>query len=175
MSSVLKQSKRIRGCKSDDMYEDGEPDPTILLTFDTFQTPTGSEDPRPTTVARIVSAIPAISVIVDTVQTPSGSEGPKARTVTRIATLTPPSVSVLVDTCQTLQGSEGPKSTTVTRIATPTITIPVILDLSKSSHTFVIKIELSRGASSHLPSKRIKTKQSTEKNKQFPKQSRTRK
>ena len=98
MSSVLKQSKRIRGCKSDDMYEDGEPDPTILLTFDTFQTPTGSEDPRPTTVARIVSAIPAISVIVDTVQTPSGSEGPKARTVTRIATLTPPSVSVLVDT-----------------------------------------------------------------------------
>ena len=90
---VLKQSKRIRGRKSDS-YEDGEPDPIILLTFNTFQTPRGSEGP----VERMASAIPASPVIVDVCQIPRGSKGPKATTVKRIATPTP--IPVAVDTFQ---------------------------------------------------------------------------
>ena len=61
---VLKQSKRIRGCKLDDSYKDGEPDPHNPGDFRHFST----------TARRRsfcdASAIPASPVIVDTCRTP---------------------------------------------------------------------------------------------------------
>ena len=124
---VLKQSKRIRGYKSGDGYQDCEPDATILMTFDTFQTPRGSAGPGSTRGARIAIAIPTSPMTVDIFQTLRGSEGPKARAVTRIAT-PPPSISRIVDTCQTPRGSEGARAATATRIAALTLTIPVTVD-----------------------------------------------
>ena len=75
---VLKQSTRIRGCKSGDSYEDGEPDPHNPGKCRYVSNSEGpSEGPKLMTVARIASEIPAIPVTVHTFQTPRGCEGPK--------------------------------------------------------------------------------------------------